>query len=87
MFAFTNEERAVLSGERNAIVKDARGEEHLVGLTEEETERYMRCVRLRRSIVDPEALRQFFALHQKHEIVRKHLVSSCAAEQPSERRL
>lgn len=82
MFAFTNEERVFLTAERHAIVNDARGKERLAGLSEEETERYMKYVRLRRTLVDPDALGQFVALHQKHETVRRRLVSSYVPDRP-----
>lgn len=70
MLPFTSEERAFFSKERHALVKDAKGTELLVGLTEAETERYMHLLRLRRILDEPDATSQFLALHQKHERAR-----------------
>jgi hypothetical protein len=76
MVEFTAGERAFLE-EMRGLAKDGNGLEVLVGLTLEETEFYVDYTRRRAAGArehDPANRERFFALHEKHDLVRRQVI-------------
>jgi hypothetical protein len=71
MFRFREDEATFFSG-RRAVAKDEQGRDVLIGLTYEQTEFYIACLR-RRHLPMPQraSVQRFFALHGKHEFQRE----------------
>ena len=76
MVEFTDGERAFLE-EMRGLAKDGNGQEVLVGLTLEETDFYLNYTRRRAAGErehDPANRDRFFALHDKHDLVRRQVI-------------
>jgi hypothetical protein len=76
MIEFTAGERAFLE-EMRGLAKDENGQDVLVGLTLEETEFYVTYTRKRAAGArerDPANRDRFFALHDKHDLVRQQVI-------------
>lgn len=89
MIEFTAGERTFLE-EMRGLARDEKGQEVLAGLTLEETEFYVSYTR-RRAVGererDPANRDRFFALHEKHDLVRRQVIlaESEARRDPSPR--
>lgn len=89
MIELTAGERTFLE-EMHGLAKDENGQEVLVGLTLEETEFYVTYTRRRAAgdrERDPANRDRFFALHDKHDLVRRQvmLAANEADRDPSPR--
>ena len=71
MRSFTDDEWAYFCDTKRAVGKDAQGRDVLVGLTLEETQFYVACVRLRDRAMSEAKARRFFGLHEKHALRRR----------------
>lgn len=80
MFYFREDERLFFADIRRAVGNDQQGREVLVGLTLEETEFYVGCLRRRAEPMPNETdIRRFFGLHEKHEQKRGGVVDACGS--------
>lgn len=75
MATFTDDERDCLV-EMKSITTDANGREVLAGLTEEETEFYMECVRCGQRPGDPSARARYDDLEIRHQLARASIFAA-----------